>query len=303
MKLLVTGGAGFIGSQIADAALSAGYEVVVVDDLSSGCREYVNPAASFYRLDIGSPELKAVFEQEKPDYVSHQAAQIDVRQSVANPLNDARINILGSLNLLQLAAAYKVKRLTFASTGGAIYGEQETFPASEDHPCNPVSPYGIAKLAVEKYLYFYHLTHKLSYLCLRYANVYGPRQNPHGEAGVVAIFSQRMLTGINPLIFGDGEQTRDYVYVGDVVRANLAALSSDYNGALNIGTGRETSVNQIFQLLRGFSASDCPQTHAPGKPGEQKRSVIDPWQAKQILGWQPRTALEDGLKKTVDFFK
>ena len=303
MKLLVTGGAGFIGSHVVDAAVAAGYEVVVVDDLSSGRREYVNPRARFYQVEIGSGELGRVMAREKPDLISHQAAQIDVRRSVANPVNDARVNILGSLNLLQLAVEHGVGKIVFASTGGAIYGEQETFPAPETHPCNPVSPYGIAKFTVEKYLYFYYLTYGLSYIALRYSNVYGPRQNPHGEAGVVAIFSRKMLTGVNPLIFGDGKQTRDYVYVRDVVRANLAALGSDYSGALNIGTARETTVNRIFQLLKEFTGSDCPQSHAPAKPGEQQRSVIDPALAGKILDWRPQTLLEDGLRETVAFFR
>lgn len=303
MKLLVTGGAGFIGSNIVDAAIDEGYEVVIVDDLSTGQREFINPKAKFYHMSITSPELANVFEQEKPDLISHQAAQIDVRKSVTNPINDATINIIGSINLLQMAVAFKVKKVVFASTGGAIYGEQDFFPATEDHPANPLSPYGITKLTVEKYLYFYYLDSELSYTALRYSNVYGPRQNPHGEAGVVAIFCQKMLSGLNPLIFGDGEQTRDYVYVNDVVRANLAALKCDFNGALNIGTARETNVNQIFKLIRDACHSDCSQTHAPAKPGEQKRSVIDPRQAKKILNWQPETALEQGIEETVAFFK
>ncbi len=303
MKLLVTGGAGFIGSNIVDAAIAAGYEVVVVDNLSAGCREFINPAAKFYHVDINSPEIKEVFDRERPQYISHQAAQIDVRESVVNPVSDASINILGSINLLQLAVQYKVKKVVFASTGGAIYGEQDYFPADENHPCNPISPYGIAKFTVEKYLYFYFLNYGISYISLRYSNVYGPRQNPHGEAGVVAIFSRKMLSGNNPLIFGDGTQTRDYVYVADVVRANVSALSSDYNGAINIGTSKETTVNQIFSYLKRLSKSDCPENHAPPKPGEQMRSAISPQRAKEILNWQPEVDLEEGLAKTIEFFK
>ncbi|MBI5787267.1 MAG: NAD-dependent epimerase/dehydratase family protein [Candidatus Schekmanbacteria bacterium] len=303
MKLLVTGGAGFIGSNIVDAAILSGYKVAVVDDLSTGYRENLHPAAVFYHVDINSPQMREVFEKERPDCIAHHAAQMDVRHSVADPANDANINILGSIRLLQLAAEFKVKKLLFASTGGAIYGEQEVYPAPENHPCNPVSPYGISKLTVEKYLYFYYLNYGLGYTCLRYANVYGPRQNPHGEAGVVAIFCQKMLGGGQPLIFGDGKQTRDYVYVEDVVSANLAALKSDYNGVLNIGTARETDVNQIFQTVKKFTGSACSQTHAPAKPGEQRRSVIDPGKAKEILNWQPQIVLEEGLQKTVEFFK
>jgi len=235
MKILVTGGAGFIGSHVVDAYLELGHEVVVVDNLSSGSIENLNPKAKFYEMDIRDSDIEDLFKNEKPDVVNHHAAQMDVRKSVEDPIYDADVNIIGSLNLLQNCIKYGVKKFIFASTGGAIYGEQDYFPADEEHPTRPLSPYGVAKLTVEKYLYFYKEVHGLNYVVLRYANIYGPRQNPHGEAGVVAIFTSKMLKGEQPVINGDGFQTRDYTFVGDVVRANVLALSYEKSDVFNIG--------------------------------------------------------------------
>lgn len=304
MKVLVTGGAGFIGSHIVDRFIDEGDEVVVVDNLSTGSESNLNPRARFYRIDIQNPDLEEVFQKERPDCVSHQAAQIDVRLSVADPILDARINVIGTINLLQNCVKYKVKKVLFASSGGAIYGEQEIFPAPEDHPLRPLSPYGITKLVAEHYLHYYKITYGLDYVSLRYANVYGPRQDPYGEAGVVAIFIQKMLNGGQPVINGDGEQTRDFVYVEDVARANSLALKGNTReNIFNIGTGIETSVNQIFYNLKEMINPAIKEVHGPQKTGEQRRSVIDPLRAKRVLGWEPGVRLSEGLKNTVRFFE
>ena len=303
MRILVTGAAGFIASHIADALLAAGHQVSVVDDLSSGRRENLNPRARFYQLDVQDPAVADVFRDAQPEVLCHHAAQMDVRRSVADPVFDARVNLLGLLNLMEHGRQHGLKRVVFASSGGAIYGEQETFPAAEAHKTEPVSPYGVAKLASERYLFFYWVTYGIAYTALRYANVYGPRQNPHGEAGVVAIFTEKLLRGNQPLIHGDGTQTRDYVYVGDVVRANLAALESNFVGAVNLGTGIETDVNTLFHVLAPLCGSAAPERHGPAKPGEQRRSVVDNTLAKNVLGWQPQVHLEDGLRETVAFFR
>jgi len=303
MKILVTGGAGFIASHLTDAFVAAGHQVAIIDDLSSGKRENLNPKATFYQLDVQDPGVAAVFQRERPEVLCHHAAQMDVRRSVADPVFDARVNLLGLLNLMEHGRQHGLKRVLFSSTGGAIYGEQETFPAAETHKLEPLSPYGVAKLASERYLFFYSTTYGISYAALRYANVYGPRQNPHGEAGVVAIFTEKLLRGERPIINGDGTQTRDYVYVGDLVRANLAALQSDFTGALNLGTGIETDVNVLFRHLRTLCGSDAPEQHGPAKPGEQRRSVIDAGVAQRVLGWRPQVSLEDGLRETVGFFR
>ncbi|MCD6166901.1 UDP-glucose 4-epimerase [candidate division KSB1 bacterium] len=303
MNILVTGGAGFIGSNLVDAFVAAGHSTVVVDNLYMGRLENLNPKAKFYLLDIRAPEVAKVFEFEKIDVVCHQAAQMDVRKSVADPGFDAEVNVLGSLNLLQNSLKYGVKKFLFASTGGAIYGEQDYFPADEDHPTRPVSPYGVTKLTVEKYLFYYHQVHGLPYVALRYANVYGPRQNPHGEAGVVAIFTEKMLSGQKPVINGDGRQTRDFVYVGDVVEANLRALEYEKSDIFNIGTGIETDVNTIFHKLNQIIGSNTPECHGPPKDGEQLRSVIDYTKAKKLLGWEPKVDLQRGLQATVDYFR
>lgn len=302
-KILVTGGAGFIASHITDRYISEGYDVVVVDDLSSGRLENLNPKATFYKMDIRDKGISAIFEKERPDIVNHHAAQMDVRRSVTDPGFDAEVNILGMLNLLQNSINHGVKKFLFASSGGAIYGEQEVYPAPESHVANPLSPYGISKLAGEKYLFYYKEVHGLEYVALRYANVYGPRQNPHGEAGVVAIFSTKLLKGEQPVINGDGKQTRDYVYVKDVAEANWQATGRNYGGPVNIGTGIETDVNELFKKLVTLTGSNAKEVHAPAKAGEQKRSVIDNRKAGEVLGWKPKVALEQGLRETVEFFK
>jgi UDP-glucose 4-epimerase len=303
MKILITGGAGFIGSHIADRYIDLGHEVVIVDNLVTGQKENIPPKATFYEMDICDQALKQIFEKEKPEIVSHQAAQMDVRKSVDDPIYDATVNVLGGLNLFQNCVKYNVKKVLFASTGGAIYGEQDYFPADEKHPVRPLSPYGITKLTTEKYLYFYLQTYNLNHTILRYANVYGPRQNPHGEAGVVAIFSTKILKGEQPVINGDGKQTRDYVYVGDVVAANAIALKKANNKIYNIGTGIETDVNILFNKIKGAMGKNVPEVHGEAKAGEQLRSVLDNSLIQKEQGWKPNVSLDDGLKMTVEFFR
>jgi UDP-glucose 4-epimerase len=303
MRILVTGGAGFIASHVTDAFVAGGHQVAVVDDLSSGKRENLNPRATVYQLDVQDPAIADVFRREQPEALCHHAAQMDVRRSVADPVFDARVNILGLLNLLENGRHHGLKRVLFSSTGGAIYGEQDVFPCPETHKTEPLSPYGVAKLASERYLFFYSVTYGISYAALRYANVYGPRQNPHGEAGVIAIFTEKLLRGEQPVVNGDGKQTRDYVYVGDLVRANLAALTAEFSGAVNLGTGIETDVNTLFHHLCTLCGATAPERHGPAKPGEQQRSVIDNALAGRVLGWRPQVRLEDGLLETVEFFR
>ena len=303
MKILITGGAGFIGSHVADACINAGHVVVIVDDLSSGAIENVNPKSKLVKMDIRDEKIRELFKQEKFDVVIHHAAQMDLRKSVIDPRFDASVNIIGSINLLENCKDYGVKKFIFASTGGAIYGEQDYFPADEAHPVRPLSPYGIAKLSVEKYLYFYRAVYSLQYVCLRYANVYGPRQNPHGEAGVIAIFANKMFAGEASVINGDGKQTRDYTYVGDVVRANMFALGYDKSDIFNVGTGIESDVNELFITIKRLTKSQCSEDHGPPKKGEQQRSVLDYSHIKEIFGWQPTVALENGLESTVNYFR
>lgn len=304
MKILVTGGAGFIASHISDAFVNEGHQVVVLDDLSSGFEKNINPKAKFVKGNICDKDLvEKLFSDENFDVINHHAAQMDVRRSVKDPAFDANTNIIGTINLLQNAIKYKVKKFMFASTGGAVYGEQSYFPADENHPTQPRSPYGISKLAVEKYLYFYNAEYGLNYTILRYANIYGPRQNPFGEAGVVAIFSTKLLKGEQPIINGSGEQTRDYVFVGDVVKANLLTLNDTANDIYNVGTGIETDVNQLFHKLNTIIQANKEEKHGPAAPGEQMRSVITSEKLFNKFGWKPSTSLEDGLKLTVDFFK
>lgn len=302
MKVLVTGGAGFIGSHVTDQLIESGLEVVVLDDLSSGRHESVNPRARLYEADICAAELRALLAQERFDCVAHHAAQMNVRRSVDDPIFDARVNILGSLNLLQAAVASGVKKFVFASTGGAIYGEQLAFPADEMHQTWPMSPYGVAKLAVEKYLAFYAEVYGLSYAALRYANVYGPRQDPHGEAGVVAIFSQRLLAHEPAIINGDGGQTRDFICVEDVVRANVLAVTTDLCGVYNVGTGVETSVNALYASLAKHAGSTLAPCYGPAKAGEQRRSVLDYRKLQSAANWTPEVSLDEGLRRTVAYF-
>ncbi|OGY44952.1 MAG: UDP-glucose 4-epimerase [Candidatus Buchananbacteria bacterium RIFCSPHIGHO2_02_FULL_38_8] len=302
-KILVTGGAGFIGSNLVDALIDQGQEVLVVDNLSTGNKANLNSKAKFFELDIQDKKLAEIFEKEKPEIVFHAAAQIDVRKSVEDPIWDASQNILGSINLFENCKQFKVKKIIFSSTGGAIYGDTDKIPTTEKQPELPISPYGIAKLAIEKYLNYYYRVFSLPYIALRYSNVYGPRQNSKGEAGVVAIFCDKLLAGQAPIINGDGKQTRDYVYVGDVVRANLLALESSQIGVYNIGTSIETDVNQLVSSIKENIKADVEFSHGPAKAGEQQKSCIDFARAKKELGWQPEVTLEEGIKKTVDWFK
>jgi len=304
MRILVTGGAGFIGSHIVDACCSAGHEVMILDDLSTGRRQNLNPAARFYEGDLRDRDLvERILRNHSVEVICHQAAQVDVRRSVSDPVFDASVNVLGALNLFEVAHKNEVRRVVFASSGGAIYGEQDYFPADERHPTHPISPYGIAKLVTEHYLYYYHVVHGMDVVNLRYANVYGPRQNPEGEAGVVAIFASKMLRAGQPLINGDGKQTRDYVYVGDVVRANLLALDRKGWNIYNVGTGVESDVNTIFTTIRRFAGASCQEQHGEAKQGEQLRSVLDANHIAKELGWAPKVVLEEGLRLTVEHFR
>ena len=303
MKILVTGGAGFIGSHIVDAYLEAGHELHIIDDFSTGQKVNINPKATLHQVDIAEKEAARVIEQVKPEVLSHHAAQMDVRHSVADPAFDARVNILGFINLLEACKNSGVKKVIFASSGGAIYGEQESFPAPESHGTKPASPYGVSKRAGELYLSYYHQAFGLPYIALRYANVYGPRQSAMGEAGVVAIFLSLLLAGKTPVINGDGRQTRDYVFVGDVVHANVAALQSSFVGPINIGTGVETDVVTIFQHLRQAVHSQIEAQHGPAKTGEQRRSCLETGRAAQVLGWHPKMTLSNGLQHTADHYR
>ena len=300
MRILVTGGAGFIGSTVVDACIEAGHQVIVVDDLSSGARANLNLTARWYQVDVRTDDIERVIEAERPDVVNHHAAQVSVRRSVDAPGADASINVLGSLRVLEAARKHGVRRVIFASTGGAIYGEIEAGLADESHPCRPLSPYAVAKFAVERYLDYYRATYGLETVILRYANVYGPRQDPHGEAGVVAIFIQRILAGIAPTIFGDGEQTRDYIYVDDVVEANLRAAESDATGPINIGLGKERTVLDIVEVLNEHAPDGFRPEHAPPRPGEIQRIAVDPSRARKELGWEAKVELEQGLRRTLD---
>ena len=302
MKILVTGGAGFIGSHVVDQLINKGHAVVILDNLVTGRKENINAKAKFIQKDlVNYAEVEKVFEDEQPEIVYHLAAQIDVRKSVADPIFDAQINILAGINLLRLAHKYQVKKVIFSSTGGAIYGETNNRPTPEGEPEFPLSPYGIGKLTTEKYLNFYHKVFGLNFIALRYANVYGERQNPHGEAGVVAIFMQKMKDGQNPQINGDGGQTRDYVYVKDVARANILALEAlEKVGTYNIGTGVETSVSELFEALNELFEGRFEALHGPAKAGEQQTSSLNASLALKDLGWKPEIALKEGIKRTFD---
>jgi UDP-glucose 4-epimerase len=305
--VLITGGAGFIGSNLADAYVARGWRVTIVDNLSTGDRRNLNPNAAFHEIDIRDAAAGDLVRKLKPDVISHHAAQMDVRKSVQDPAADADVNIVGTLRLLEAAADAGVKRVVFASTGGAIYGEPVEVPQSETHPTEPLSPYGCAKLAVERYLHYFRVVRGLSSVALRYANVYGPRQNAHGEAGVVAIFAKRMLNrqtvGQTVTINGDGEQTRDFVYVADVVAANLAASESDWQGEFNVGTGIETSINALYATLASIAESPAPAEFAPAKAGEQMRSVLDGRRLRALASLPEPVRMREGLKTTFEWFR
>jgi UDP-glucose 4-epimerase len=303
MKVLVTGGAGFIGSHLVDRLVLEGHEVVIVDNLVTGKRRNINKAARFYKMDIQSWRLERVLRNERPNIVMHLAAQMDVRKSVEDPTFDAQVNILGTLNVLQQAVKHGVRKVIFSSSGGAIYGEQETYPAPETHVMKPLSPYGLSKLCGEQYLSYFQRVSGLQAVSLRYANVYGPRQDPYGEAGVVAIFIQKMLNNEQAVINGNGRQTRDFVFVDDVVEANLAMMGQETQGTYNVGTGVETSINDLFRILIQHTGSMCKEIHGPAKKGEQARSVIDNTKLRHELSWEPKADLTEGLKKTVEYFR
>lgn len=303
-KALVTGGVGFIGSHITDSLVEKDYDVVVVDNLSTGSIENLNTEAVFYEADICGPGLRDIFKKEKPEFILHQAAQVNVRKSVSDPKFDASINILGSINLLECCREFNVKKVIYASSGGAVYGEPQRLPVDEKHPIKPLCPYGASKYSVENYLHIYQKNFNLDYVILRYSNVYGPRQDPFGEAGVVAIFTERLLKDKNPVIFGDGNQTRDFVYVRDVADVNLMALEKEtLSKEFNIGTGLETSVNDIYRGLNGITESKASVVHADPVLGEVREICLDIQRVQKELGWRPQTNLDDGLKETVEWFK
>jgi UDP-glucose 4-epimerase len=301
MKILVTGGAGFIGSHIVDAAVDAGHDVAVVDDLSTGNREWINPSARFYEVDIRDPRLDGIFEHEQPEVVCHQAARANVRESLEEPMLYADVNVLGSLHVLECCRRYGVRKVVYASTGGAVYGEPQVLPVTEDHPVNPLDPYGASKHHVEHYLYLYQHNFGIDYTILRYPNVYGPRQNPFGEAGVVSIFAMKMLEKGRPLINGDGAQLRDFMYIADVVQANLKAFEKGNGGIYNIGWGSGVSVNQVFELLSRLTAFQGEKVHGSAKAGEVSGIYLDASRARLDLDWKPEIGLEDGLRLTVEF--
>ncbi len=304
MRVLVTGGAGFIGSHLVEALIAAGHEAIIVDNLATGVRANINPdARAFYEIDIrDAAAVGELFARERPEVLIHQAAQLDVRRSVADPAYDADVNILGTLRLLQSGVEHGLRKTLFASSGGAVYGDTDNLPTPETQPTAPISPYGVSKLSIEHYLHYFHTIHGLSYVALRYSNVYGPRQNPHGEAGVISIFAERLLRGEPTVIHGDGKNTRDYVYVGDVVAANLAALASERVGAYNVGTGTETDVNAIFDRINALTEAGATPQHGEAKAGEQRRSCLSWDLARRELGWSPQIGLDEGLARTVEFF-
>lgn len=304
MKILITGGAGFIGSNIADAYIAKGHDVVIADNLSSGKKTNINPKAKLVKVDISDKKkIEKLFSENKFDIVNHHAAQIDVRKSVADPSYDASINILGSLNILENAKKNGVKKVIFASSGGTIYGECGKKSPDEKTTGAPISPYGITKFSLEFYLKFYSLLFGMKYTILRYANVYGPRQDPHGEAGVVAIFSSKMINNEELCIFGDGKQCRDYVFVGDVVRANVFALNKGDNEIINIGTTKTTDVNELYKVMADITNYKLKAVYKPARPGEILRSVLNNKKAAKVLGWKPEVKLKDGLEQTINYFK
>ncbi|MBN1550870.1 NAD-dependent epimerase/dehydratase family protein [bacterium] len=303
MRILITGGAGFIGSHVADAYLKQGHQVAVVDNLSTGCKENLNKNVSFYQFSVQSSSLEDVFSNFRPDIVNHHAAHIDLRRSVIDPIMDAENNIIGMLNLLTLSVKYGVKKILFASTGGAIYGEPVQLPVSETAEARPVSPYGIHKLTSEHYLRTWRYLHDLDFTVLRYPNVYGPRQDPKGEAGVVAIFSIQMLTGCQPVIFGDGSKTRDYLFVSDIVKANILALEKGSGEIFNLGFGKEISDAQVFKTVRNAVKIEIEPSLERVRPGEVYRISLNADKAKNILGWKPEISFDRGVEQTVSYYR
>ncbi len=305
MRILVTGGAGFIASHVADAYIAAGHEVAILDDLSRGFRANVNPRARFYKGDVRDRDfVERVFTEQHPEIVNHHAAQMDVRRGVREPVFDASVNILGSINLLDASVAHKVRRFVYISSAGAGYGEPKEMPVPEDYPINPITPYGISKHTVEHYLFTYRALYDLPYVVLRYGNVYGPRQSSKGEAGVFAIFCEQMLAGIRPVIYGDGNKIRDYVYIEDVVRANVKALERGTGEIFNIANGLATKDFEVFQLVRdNLGLSDVEPHYVPKRPGEVNRIYLDISKAERVLGWSPRVSLQEGSRHTVQFFR
>ena len=303
MRVLVTGGAGFIGSHVADRCVEMGHEVAVLDDLSTGREEHVHSRAKFFRVSLLDDGLEGVFKEFSPEIISHHAAQVNVRRSVDDPAHDAQVNVVGSIRLFQCAARHRCRKVIYASSGGACYGEPKRLPASENTRVRPLCPYGVSKFAAEKYLQLFGDLHGLRYTILRYANVYGPRQDPHGEAGVVAIFSEMMMAGKRPSIFGDGSKTRDYVYVDDIVEANVLALTQGDGGTYNVGTGREVSDDQIFAAVRDAVGARMEPVYTEFRQGEVRRIALDAGRIRAELGWTPRVALENGVPRAVAYYR
>ena len=303
MKIVVTGGAGFIGSHVVDSYVQAGHQVLVIDNLSTGKQEFVNPEADLEVADITEHnKIRQILSSFQPDVINHHAAHIQVGYSVENPQFDAEKNIIGLLNIMESVKDTEINRVIMASTGGAMYGNKQT-PFDESMKEAPLSPYGVSKRAGELYLNYYHELYNIPYVSLRYANVYGPRQNPHGESGVVAIFCEMIAEDKQPIINGDGTHTRDYVYVSDVAKANQMALEADFVGELNIGTAQETSTNQVFDLVTDAMEADVPEQHGPARPGEQVTSSLDYSKAQQILGWEPTVEFKQGVKKVAEWYR
>jgi UDP-glucose 4-epimerase len=301
--ILVTGGAGFVGSHLADAYVAGRHRVVVVDDLFTGHRENVNPHCEFHELDIRDPRLEELFQKNQFDLVSHQAARGNVRASMEDPMTYADVNVRGGVNLLECCRKYGVRKIVYSSTGGCVYGEPRYLPADESHPLQPRDPYGASKASFELYLPVYAMNYGLRYTILRYPNVYGPRQDPYGEAGVVSIFAGQMMREMQPVINGDGEQLRDYVYVADVVRANLLVMDRGDDDVFNVGWGTGTSVNEIFRRLKAILSSGANEMHGPAKLGEIRQTYLNSAKAASQLGWKPEVALDEGLQRTTDYFR
>ena len=303
MKIVVTGGAGFIGSHVVDTYVDAGHEVVAVDNLFTGRIQNLNPAARFYQIDMTSPALDEIIAHEKPEVISHQAARVDVRASMEQPLLYAQTNVIGSLNLLESCRRHEVRKVIYAQTGGCVYGEPVELPSPESHVIQPIDPYGVSKYPMELYLKAYAHQFGILYTILRYPNVYGPRQDHNGEAGVVSIFSKQMLLGTQAVINGTGEQLRDFVYAIDIARANLLSLERGDNQIYNVGSGKGTSVNQVFELLKEITGYELPPVYGPPRPGEVSANYLDSTKAKQELGWEGKVSLPEGLRNTVEFVR